>query len=184
MDESIQLDVDEKRFKYKKLTASEIAEKVVKETIEIQDVNDTANLSNQNQRIIKALQIENACFNYINKKLSKNYKVQQNIRIGNNEYDIIAISKHNNIDFIYEVKYWSSERPTALITQTLNRLNEAGVNYEKNNHRNFRTKLLIVSNEPKLGLIRNSIEKYLNNSDNSYSFMDIEYISEDELTQH
>jgi len=181
LDESIQLDVDEKRFNFKKLTASEIVEKAVKEVIEVQGVSDITNLSEQKQRIFKGLQIESDCFNYLSKKLSKNYKVQQNVKVGDNEYDIIAISKRDNVDFIYEIKYWSNPRAANIIARTLHGLKRAGIDYEENVHRDFRLKLIIVTTAEQLDSFKGMFSEYLQKSDETFSNIDIECLSEEEL---
>lgn len=113
--------------------------------------------------------------------LSKHYELQQNIRIGKIEYDVVAISKQDNVDLIYEIKYWINPTPT-LIDQMFYRLNEAGVNYVMNMQRSFKAKLLIVSKGEELIIIKKMIDKYLANSSQSYSFIDVEYFLEDELT--
>jgi len=177
LDESIQLDVDEKRYNFKKLTASEIAEKAIKETIEIQDVNDTSNLSNQNQRIIKAMQIENACYSYFNKKLLKHYKVQQNVRIGMNEFDLVAFSKNTNIDLIYEIKYFNSPNyALSAIEQTMHRFKKAGESYKSNTNREPFLTLVIVFKENHFD---DKAKKRI--EERSFSGISVIYISEDEL---
>ena len=184
LDEGIRLDVDEKRYNFKKLSASEIAEKIAKETVETQDLDNPSNQSSQNQQMFKALHIENACFNYLNEKLSKHYNVQQNVRINKNEYDVVAISKKYSVDFIYEIKYWTSPRATQIIARTLYNLKKAGANYEENVPRDFRLKLLIVSTTEQLNSIKKAFEKYLKNSNENFSSIDVEYLLEEELTQN
>lgn len=180
LDESIQLDVDEKRYHYKKLTASEIAEKAAKDTKEAQGETDIPNLSKQSQRIAKTLEIESACFRYLNNKLSDRYKLQQNVKVKDMGYDVVAISKGDNIDFIYEIKYWTKANKSALI-KTLFRLNKAGVNYEMTTRRNFCAKLLIVSDNANMDSIKDMVAEHFQNSGQTYSFLDVEYISEDGL---
>ena len=180
LDKGVELDVKEKSFKYDTLTASEVAEKVAKETIETQEADDTAPLRSQNQRMFKslqkALQAEDAYIAYLNKKQSKGFEIKPNIKMGGYQYDIVAISKHDNIDYIYEIKYWPNESAAGRAGDVLRRLSESGVNYENSVGRNLRTKLIVVSEKEHIAPIKKRLERYLSNvSNGTYSSVEIEY---------
>lgn len=181
LDENIQLDVNEKRFKYKKLTASEVAEKAVKASIEIQDVAETSNLSTQSKRIIKGLQIQNACYTYLNKKFAKAYKVQQNLRVGQNEFDILAFSNKDDLDLIYEIKSWNNIVTKSTILMVVRHMESSCIEYRNITNRNFKSVLLIVSNSKNISEVRNSINRYISDTPEHFSNINIEFMDEKEL---
>lgn len=88
------------------MTASEIAEKAIEEVADEHEnqSHEAIKLSTEKAHIVKAMQIEDLCFSYISKKFSRSYNVQQNVKVGNFAYDIIATSKIDNIDYLYEIK--------------------------------------------------------------------------------
>ena len=94
---------------------------------------------------LKAITIENLCYSYIAKEKSKAYTVHQNVRVGAREYDIIATSKKNNIDLLYEIKYYSKGATNTLLDNVLARMATMGPAYETITHRNWRSILLIVA---------------------------------------
>lgn len=181
LDEKVDLEVQLKQINIKKLTTSEVIEKAFKEITEVQDIHITPNLTELSNKIVKGLHIEDACFDYLNNKLSKNYNLQQNIKVGNNEYDIVATSKQDNIDLIYEIKYWSNPISTNLLDKTFNQIFIAVKNYEILAQRKSRFKLLIISQSKYIDLLRETIKKYIDNSNKTCSYFDIEYIAEEKI---
>ncbi|HMM32202.1 MAG TPA: hypothetical protein PKB13_10540, partial [Clostridia bacterium] len=161
LDEQTKLKTQEQKVNVQKLSASEIAEKAIEEVADEHDEqsHEATKLSIEKTRIVKAMQIEDLCFSYISRKNPRSYNVQQNVKVGNFAYDIIATSKIDNIDYLYEIKYWTSEPSMPSWVRTLKRAESAGVSYETIMHRNFRSILLIVTSDDCYEKVRTFCEK-------------------------
>lgn len=194
LDDSIKLDVDEKRYNYEKLTTSEIVEKVLNDETENQETQQITDINilnaaapkkelSSHEYLIKALHIENLCYKSISKKLGRNYIVSQNIRFGSREFDIVATSKRDNRDYLYEVKYWNNQRGVyrPAIEKTFSKIKESGIYYEMETRRNFKWTLLIVANTENLERLQKQFDQYLLQEGSEYTFIEIEYIDEKDL---
>ena len=120
LDQITKLDLEEKELHIQSMSAQEIAEKVINEDIENHENSNsdsqiTPSNSTASSRIRKAFEIEDACYSYLKNKLKRKYNVHQNVKVGNCDYDIIASSKYNNIDLLYEIKYWNNPVSKATI---------------------------------------------------------------------
>lgn len=165
LDKQTKLKTEEQQANVKKLTATEIAEKAINEVVAESEEGETGRTSqifSTSRRVTKALEIENMCFSYILKTHSKRYDVQQNVRIGGYIYDIIATSKRDNIDHLFEVKYWAKEPTIGLLSQTMNSMRRRGIAYETTMHRNFRCVVLIVVPEEIIEKVKAFCEKHSN----------------------
>ena len=93
----------------------------------------------------------------------------------------IAISKENNIDLIYEIKYWKQPDPSR-IRKSLERLYQSGINHETVKHQNFRCILVIVTSKEKLGEMSYRVG-VLSHENVNYDFSKIEirYVAENIL---
>ena len=113
--------------------------------------------------MLKYMQIEDSCFSKISEQYSKKYNLKRYLRIGKYEYDFIGISKKDNIDLIFDVKYWRQIPSTKILKSTLQRLFSSGVNYENNARRNLKIILIIVSPREKINRIKSQmVDKNLN----------------------
>lgn len=173
-DRKILLENTQLEFNVEQMKPLEIAEKMVKEV----DLN-SSNPDTNRDRMIRAFQVEDACYLYIRKALQKkSYDFKQNIRIGKIEYDFIATSKKDNIDLIYEIRYFTYSIPINLFKRIYEALLSAGNNYEQIVHRNFRLVLIIVSNNKLLISMRNKITNYIEESNIPIK---VEFLDEKEL---
>lgn len=125
LDQITELDLEEKELHIQNMSAQEIAEKIINEDIEnYEKTSGDSQITSFNltasARIRKAFEIEDACYSYLKIKLKRKYKVHQNVKVGNCEYDIIASSKYNNIDLLYEIKYWNNPVPKATLVKLVN----------------------------------------------------------------
>ena len=185
LDRITKLDLEEKELHLQKMSAQEIAEKVINEDIENHEkANSTSQIlhsySTASARIRKAFQIEDACYNYLKNKLKRNYNVHQNVKVDNCEYDIVASSKHDNIDLLYEIKYWSTPiNSKALLVRLINQIEKRGATYENTAHRNFRFIILIISPED----IPSETKDYLSAliSHKNLPFVSVEFMNENQL---
>ena len=93
--------------------------------------------------------------------------------------DIIASSKYNNIDLLYEIKYWNNPVSKATLARLVNQIEKRGISYENTAHRNFRFIILIISQEDCFP----ETTDYLNNliSHKNLSFISIESMKEEQL---
>lgn len=152
LDQITKLDLEEKELHIQSMSAQEIAEKVINEDIENHENSNsdsqiTPSNSTASFRIRKAFEIEDACYSYLKNKLKRKYNVHQNVKVGNCDYDIIASSKYNNIDLLYEIKYWNNPVSKATLARLVNQIEKRGISYENTAHRNFRFIILIISQE-------------------------------------
>lgn len=184
LDQITELDLEEKELHIQNMSAQEIAEKIINEDIEnYEKTSGDSQITSFNltasARIRKAFEIEDACYSYLKIKLKRKYKVHQNVKVGNCEYDIIASSKYNNIDLLYEIKYWNNPVPKATLVKLVNQIEKRGVSYENIAHRNFRFIILIISQAD----CYSETMDYLNNliSHKNLSFISIESMKEDQL---
>lgn len=202
MDKKIVLGNDnlelDKKEKMKNLTPSEILEKVlvqIKEdnstTQNSEKVDDMKDNTDKNKQAVereikernsmdvlsKYIEIENKCLKWVEDKYRRDYIINQNVRIGMQEFDIIGISKINNIDILFEVKYWINRNN---IQQTLKRLEERGRDYEDIMKRNWCAELIIVTPEENL-VIMNNLIKTVFSKNHVNGNINIVCISENEL---
>lgn len=178
LDELMDIDVLVKRFNWEKMSSEEIIKKHEEE-----DRKDNSNEDNEKvamneedrnlptassdslkrkafSRVYKAVRIETGCAKYLQKTLDRDYVIHQNIRIEGNEYDIIATSKKNNIDMLYEIKYWPDVVKDDTIERTLRKLLLNGISYESNLHRNWNFILFVVTSEKFISVYEEKLEKY------------------------
>lgn len=180
------LDLEEKELHYQKMSAQEIAEKVINEDIESYKDNDSTlpssySTSTTTARIRKAFQIEDACYNYLKNKLKRNYNIHQNIKVDKCEYDIVALSKHDNIDLLYEIKYLiSASNAKATFNRVIDRIEKHGVTYENITHRNFKFIILIISPENISSETKNYFKSLI--SQKNLPFVSVEFMNEQQLS--
>lgn len=204
LDEQVESDTTIKKINAKKMSAEEIVNKASFEVSETEvpfdidpvindsnpksDVDKKGNYKAKSQdirnshinHIIDYMKVERMCFMEVNRQYGKRYDLQNNVKIDNIEYDFIAVSKYDNIDIIFEVKYWRSLPASSAISNMLYRLTKAGINYENSAHRNFRLTLIIVTTNKNIDLIKNRINKMQNEND-IHAPIKIEYYVEEEL---
>ena len=204
LDEQVESDTTIKKINAKKMSAEEIVNKasfevsetevpfdidpVIKDNYPKSVIDEKGNNKVKSQdirnshinHIIDYMKVERMCFMEVNRQYGKRYDLQNNVKIDNIEYDFIAVSKYDNIDIIFEVKYWRSLPASSAISNMLYRLTKAGINYENSAHRNFRLTLIIVTPNKNIDLIKNRINKMQNEND-IHSQIKIEYYVEEEL---
>lgn len=184
LDEQTHLDTVMKRINAQKLTPSEVAERTVNEVLEdTKESSDTITFaaSKHREAILRSFKIEELFFNYTCKKLHKLYDVQRNIRVGSLDYDVIAVSKTTNTDYIYEIKAWNSPIPAAY-SRTLRTLKEATQNYLITTKRNCITKLIIVARADNIDEFRKRFERIDTKLDDGCEII-TEFYTEEQLSK-
>lgn len=175
--ERIQKELDASTMKNSEVLAK--TESEVKEDFSL----EKSNIQKQHDRILKYMEIEDRYFsNALPIAFRRRHIFKRNVRIGKYDYDAIAISTESKCDLIFEIKYWCQPKPLSLISNTLDRLYKAGVNYQTIQQRDFSCVLAIIAPKESMERIRKSVEKHIHeNSNFDHSKIDIQYIVEDDI---
>ena len=185
LDEQIKSDTIMKRINAKNMSATEIVAKAVDEVADAEtetaeQTTEKPVRSPQHEKILKYMEIEDLCYAKVVSEYSKKYHLKKNVRIGNVDYDFIAVSKKDKVDILFEVKYWH-QTPSPHITNNLAyRMYAAGKNYETETHRNFRNILIIVVPQQHLERVKNNLVKRIENTQVNWT-AEIQYIAEEDL---
>lgn len=166
LDEQVKSDTITKKLNATQLSSSETVEKAVKEVAESDNTSSTSEVSTN--RVVKYMQMEDAYFHHIAPMYSKNYRLKRNLRIGKYEYDFVAVSKHTNIDLLFEIKYWEIMPHSQMLNNLFTRTYNAGVNYETMAHRNFSSTIVIITPQDKLEKVRLKCMQHFENSETNY----------------
>ena len=165
-----------------KMKNSEIFEKATEEVRE----NELQANTSEHSAIIKHLDIEDRYFAKVINEWPvwkrRRYSFWRNIKIGKYEYDGVAISNMDNIDLIYEIKYWKQPRTIQMLRTSIERLYKAGVNYETLKHRNFTCILAIVAPEASISSMKRWVESLSHEgAEYDISKIQIQYVAEETI---
>jgi len=165
-----------------KMKNSEIFKKATEEVRE----NEMQANTFEHSAIIKHLDIEDRYFAKILNEWPiwkrRRYSFLRNIKIGKYEYDGVAVSTTDNIDLIFEIKYWRQPRTIQMLRISLERLYKAGANYETLKHRNFSCVLAIVAPESSISSIKKWVESLSHEgAEYDISKIQIQYIAEETI---
>lgn len=64
------------------------------------------------------------------------YILHQNVKVENHEFDMIASSKYDNIDLLYEIKYRRNSVLNSTILNLFKSVEKRSITYENSLHRN------------------------------------------------
>lgn len=192
MDSISELDVKEKNIRLKQMTPEEKLQKITEEANEeaeemkaadkasdVIEVKANEGEERNKDKIALGLEVEKLYFDRLKREIGSNYQIRRNVKLDKFEYDIIARSRVDNIDIIYEIKHWDKAVPQTLLDRTCVRMEAAEVVYENLMHRNKRSILVIISNAAAIDRMKKQeIEKTV-----VYKFrMGIEFIEENSLS--
>lgn len=185
LDEQIKSDTVMKRINAKNMSATEIVAKAVEEVTdaeaeETEQIVEKPIRSPQHEKILKYMEIEDLCFAKAVREYSKKYHLKKSVRIGNCDYDFIAVSKKDNVDILFEVKYWHQIPPTHITNSLAYKVFSAGQNYETETHRNFRSVIIIVVPKQHLERMKNNLITRIENSRVDWT-AEIQYVAEEDL---
>lgn len=183
IDTQTKLKTQEQKFNVKKLTASEIAVKVIDEVADENESQEnqpetTNNVMLGRRNVVRAIEIENLCYSYIRQQHSRAYDVQQNVKLNNYACDILAVSKIDKIDYLFEIKYWANMPNPALFHRVMTRTDEMRTSYESQSQRNCKSILMIVTVDGMKEELKERCNRYI--SRNSVS-TDIQIYTENDL---
>lgn len=132
----------------KDLTKEEKEEKII-EDIEISEIKDKLNNNNQSikkQKISKYVSIQESVYKII-RKVFKNYKIFEEVKLENQSFDCIAldISSYYTCDYIFEIKYFSTIKSIKGKIKSLEDIMvKEEILYYENSKRFAKTVLIIV----------------------------------------
>ncbi len=179
LDAAIEADRIKHELDVSKMKNSEILERTIEEVKEAEPSNDTPVQS----VIMRHMDIEDRYFsNALPKRIMRKYSFRRNVKIGRIEYDGIAVSSVDNTDIIFEIKYWKQPRTTQMLRTSIERLYNAGVNYEVLKHRNFRCVLAIITTLDNIGVMQKWVE-HISHEESNYDFskIEIQYVAEENI---
>ena len=177
IDEQTTIKTKVERTQLEKLTANEVLQKI--ESEEEINTKDKKQIYN---RIQDAIMAEGFCFEYLSNQLSKDYIVEQNVRIDNSIFDMVALSKKNKNDLIYEIKYYREEPDLHKYKYILDRLEKLKEVYEKSMNKTCKATLLIIIPSSSYERITRYLKNYQNQVLNSN--IKIEYLKISEITEN
>lgn len=177
IDEQTTIKTKVERTQLEKLTANEVLQKI--ESEEEINTKDKKQIYN---RIQDAIMAESFCFEYLSNQLSKDYIVEQNVRIDNSIFDIVALSKKNKNDLIYEIKYYREKPDLHKYKYILDRLKKSKEVYEKSMNKTCKATLLIIIPSSSYERITRYLKNYQNQVLNSN--IKIEYLKISEITEN
>ncbi len=167
-----------------KMSSAEVTAKVEEEVKEAAAIETSTSpvVSDHSRAMSKYLEIEESCFNYFTKRYAKKYSFERNIRMGKYSYDFIGVSKLDNIDLIFEIKYMKiAGGNSRRIYDVFERVYDSGVNYETIAHRNFRCIVVIVTPKAELSRLENIVETYCKTHEENASRIEIKCMAEESL---
>ena len=177
IDEQTTIKTKVERTQLEKLTANEVLQKIESE----EEINTKYKKQIYN-RIQDTIMVEGFCFEYLSNQLSKDYIVEQNVRIDNSIFDIVALSKKNKNDLIYEIKYYREKPDLHKYKYIIDRLKKLKVVYEKSMNKTCEATLLIIIPSSSYERITRYLKNYQNQVLNSN--IKIEYLKISEITEN
>lgn len=147
------------------MSSNEVAAKVEQEVNEAAreatgDIN-TSTTHYQKTLMAQYREIEDLCFLYFTKKYGRRYSLKRDIRMGKYDYDLICVSKKDDIDLLIEIKYWKD--PTMVgrrLIDVCSRLNDACENYQTIAHRDFSGIVFIVIPSDQFAKVENTVDRF------------------------
>ena len=176
LDKLIEQNKDKQALELEKMKPVEIFKQTLKEINEENKIN-----TNTDTKILEYINMEEIFFTkFLPLKIKRDYYLERNVKIDKFTYDAIAISKTNNIDLIYEVKYSKNIFDTKKFKYIIERLYEKGLKYENLTHRNFKCLLVIIVSKDHLENLQKRGEQILKNL-TFHSKVTIQYINLEDL---
>lgn len=168
------------------MSSNEVDAKVEKEAIEA-TTETTENVAASHSHFQKTLmaqyrEIEDLCFSYFTGKYGRKYRFKRDIRMGKYDYDLIGVSKNDDIDLLIEIKYWKD--PTIVCRRLIDAcdcLKTACENYQMIAHRDFSGIVFIVIPSNQFVKIENTVERFSERALQGDNKIAIKCISEDVL---
>lgn len=188
LDKKLEAEATVQELSARQMSTSDVLSELEKETTEANPPEEGISAiqspeNKQQSTMAKFAEIEDYCFSYIFKKYSRNYIIQRNIRIQKYNFDVIGISKKDNIDLLFEIKYWRNPSIVfSALSKVCTRMYHAGIEYETETHRNYRCNIIIVTPKTQLPTLEAAIERFLEKKDSAIvSSIHIQCLSEESL---
>lgn len=195
LDEQIEADTIMKKINAHKISETNIAFNAIKEGADsIGEIakkeenisyyvglqcNDNAN-EFKTSNALAYMEIEDLCYERAIEKYHKNYHFKRHIAVGDYQHDFVAVSKKNDTDLLFEVKYWKVAPGLDRVNSLLYRRKQAGLEYENTSRRKCENIIIIVTQQQNLRRIQsamsNNMSKHFLNSK-----IKIKYVLEEKL---
>ena len=185
LDDQVKSDTIMKKINAQNTSTSQIVQKAADEVSDAEAKGENESIPQQQvdvsgSKIMKYMQVEDLCFAWARKKYARKYHLKKHVSIGKFDYDFVAVSKKDNIDLLFEVKYWNQLPPMHITASLLSKVHAAGINYEREACRNFRNIIIIVAPKECLERVRSNFENRIENIKAEF-FAEIQYVAEEDL---
>lgn len=178
LDEQIKSDTITKKINATQLSSAETVEKAANEISDEQ--NSITKVSSE--QVVKYMQIEDKCYKYFCRNLSRRYLLKQNLRIGKYEYDIVALSKHNKDDLIFEIKYWTFNITDNRLAYLIHNIKYMCENYKSITEHNCESVIVIVTSKENIEKLKTRCLNHIANySDAVLESINFEFFAEEDL---
>lgn len=149
LDRQLRFETKLKEKNIQKMTPKEIVKKVAEEIDEIseEDNQNAVEKTDTDFRkfLLEYVYIAEKCYKYAVEQYKHDYRLSQNLKIGKNMCDFIAISKSKkHKDIIFEIKYWKGSPSDVMIDDLISRMINTEREYTQNTGRKCESKLIIV----------------------------------------
>lgn len=146
----------------KKEIDAKVEKEVTETVVETEDATSTETESVSKSVMAQYREIEDLSFKYFLSKYGRDYRFKRDIRMGKFDYDLIGVSKKDDIDLLVEIKYWKN---TTVVCRRLidayRHLIDACENYRTIAHRDFSGIVFIVIPDDQLSRMQSVVERYL-----------------------
>lgn len=175
LDKMSELNLKEKDFLFQKMTAKEKIDSEFEENV-VDDKKVKNNKSLQFQTVYKGIEIEHLYFDYLKSKIGDDYYLKNDVKVGRNAYDIIAQSKTNNLDLIYNIKFVGSSGYIPRFEQTCQMTKKAEESYKSIMKRRAKSIIVIVGDRKVINVLKTKpfIKEFESNCSIDFEFMDEE----------
>lgn len=190
LDKKLDFETTKKTLDELQVSEEDVNEKIKKESEEATNNSEStfpsSNTDTPKNSKLKAMEkyyeIEEQCFNYFTIKYSKKFDFKQNIRIGNIYYDFIGVSKNDDTDLIFEIKYCrQAPGMSPLLYKTFDRMYDMGLKYQTVAHRNFKCIVVVVTPKEHLPRLENIVDTYCKAHSDNASRIEIKCMAEESL---
>lgn len=128
--------------------------------------------------VCKGIEIEDKYFNYLKGEIGSDYELINNVRVNEKIYDIIAQSKVNDEDLIYNIKYLGDKYSIPRVDELCYSTKKSERNYNRTLNRNAKSIIVVVTKEKCINRLNSNPS--INEAKKEHS-IEFEFISEEKL---
>lgn len=161
LDKQLKADTFLKTNAITELNSTESTEKAIKEVFA--ESESAAEVTPND--IVEYMKVEDKCFKYYLPKLSKRYHLKQNLQIDNAIYDMVAISKQNYTDLIFEIKHWIISPSPDRLYKLADHIKYIGEKYKSTTDHEIEYVIIVVTPKSQLKNIEKKVNSFFMNYD-------------------